>query len=132
MNTMVITHGCYILIGVAATAWVSWTLQRRGQAFLVRWLGGDQLLAASWNHLLAVGVYLLHVGALLLALRYGGHASTQIEAIELLSTKIGLVLLALAVTHFLHIKAYWRLYRSLPKIQPPIVDATIVPEVVAQ
>ena len=29
MNTMVITHGAYLLIGIAATIWVTWTLQRR-------------------------------------------------------------------------------------------------------
>jgi hypothetical protein len=126
MNPMIITHGSYILIGVAATLCVVWTLQRRGQPFLVRWWHGDETLAASWNHLLAVGLYLLHVGALLLALRYGGQASNQTEAVELLSTKIGFVLLALAVTLFLHVKAYWSIHRRLPPAKPLAMDAQIV------
>jgi hypothetical protein len=125
MNTMVIAHGWYLLLGIAATVWVVWTLRRRGLPFLVQWCGGDELLAASWNHLLAVGIYLLHVGCLLLALRLGGQATGQIEAIELLSTKIGFVLLALAVTHFLHIKVYWRMYQASPK-RPAAVDAVLV------
>jgi len=125
MNTMVITHGWYLLLGIAATVWVVWTLRRRGLPFLVQWCGGDELLAASWNHLLAVGIYLLHVGCLLLALRFGGEATGQIEAIELLSTKIGVVLLALAVTHFLHIKIYWRIYHTSPQ-RTPAVDAVLV------
>jgi hypothetical protein len=78
---------------------------------------------------LAVGIYLLHVGCLLLALRFGGEASTQVGAIELLSTKVGLVLLALAVTHFLHIKAYWQMYRTSAK-RPAVVDPVIVAEAI--
>src|SRR5262245_45061917 len=126
MNTMVITHGVYILIGVAATVWVTWTLQRSGRPFLARACDGDDALAGSWSHLLAVGVYLLHVGCLLLALRLGGSVLTQIEAVELLSTKIGFVLLALAVTHFLHIKAYWRMHEQTQHAQRKIVTATPV------
>jgi hypothetical protein len=132
MNTMVITHGCYILLGIAATVWVVWTLRRRGLPFLVQWCGGDEQLAASWNHLLAVGIYLLHVGCLLLALRYGGQATTEIEAIELLATKVGVVLLALAVTLFTHIKAYWQMYRDAPPAKPAPIDAVVVPEIVAR
>jgi hypothetical protein len=131
MNTMVITHGWYLALGLAATVWVVWTLRRRGLPFLVQWCDGDELLAGSWNHLLAVGIYLLHVGCLLLALRFGGEATTQIEAIELLSTKIGLVLLALAVTHFVHIKAYWQMYRSTPRYATP-VDAVIMAEAIGK
>jgi hypothetical protein len=132
MNTMVITHGYYILLGIAATVWVVWTLRRRGIPFLVPWCGGDEQLAASWTHLLAVGIYLLHVGCLLLALRYGGQATTETEAIELLATKIGVVLLALAVTHFVHIKAYWQMYRDAPPTKPAPIDAVVVPEIVAR
>jgi hypothetical protein len=139
MNTMVITHGLYILLGIVATVWVVRALRHSGLAFLIHWCGGDEQLAASWNHLLAVGIYLLHVGCLLLALRIGGQVSGQIEAIELLSTKIGFVLLALAVTHFIHIKVYWSMYGQGVKPQPAAqhrgvesrpLDAVIVPEIV--
>ena len=128
MNTMVITHGLYVLLGIAATVWVVWTLRRRGLPFLIERCGGDELLATSWNHLLAVGIYLLHIGCLLLALRYGGQAMNETEAVELLATKIGVVLLALALTHFLHIKAYWGMYRNAPDKTVPI-EAEIVPEI---
>jgi hypothetical protein len=131
MNTMVITHGWYLVLGIAATVWVVWTLRRRGLPFLTAWCGGDELLAASWNHLLAVGIYLLHVGCLLLALRFGGEATSQTEAIELLSTKIGLVLLALAVTHFLHIHTYWQMYQASAK-RPQPVDAVIVADAIGK
>jgi hypothetical protein len=59
----------------------------------------------------------------LLALRFGGVATTPTEAIELLSTKIGLVLLALAFTHLLHVKLYWRLYETAKSVP---LAATIV------
>lgn len=112
MNTMLITHGLYILLGISATIWVTYTLQLRGRPFLAQACGGDEGLAGSWSHLLSVGVYLLHVGALLLALPIGSDILTQTEAVELLSTKIGFVLLALAVTHFLHIKAFWKMHEE--------------------
>ena len=132
MNTMVITHGLYVLLGIAATVWVTWTLQRRGRPFLARACGGDEALAGSWSHLLSVGVYLLHVGALLLALRLGGNVRTQTEAVELLSTKIGFVLLALAVTHFLHIKAFWRMHEEHLAVPRKFVNATPEPAVQAE
>jgi hypothetical protein len=120
MNTMVLTHGWYLALGLAAIVWVAATLRRRGLTFLARRWEGELPLVASWNHLLTVGVYLLHVGCLLLALPYGGRASNPIEVIELVSTKIGVVLLCLAVTLFLHLKAYWTLHRGLPvaKLSP--------------
>lgn len=119
MNTMVYTHGAYVLLGIAAIIWVTWTLKRRGLAFLIRWCG-DEGLAAAWSHLLSVGVYLLHVGGLLLALRLGTAATNEVESIELLGTKIGIVLLALAVTHFLHVKAFWLMLQSAPATKPVI------------
>ncbi len=132
MNTMVITHGLYILLGIAATIWVTWTLARRGRPFIARACNGDEALAGSWSHLLSVGVYLLHVGALLLALRLGGNVQTQTEAVELLSTKIGFVLLALAVTHFLHIKAFWRMHEEGHTAPKKVVTATPLPALQAE
>jgi hypothetical protein len=121
MNTMVYTHAAYVALGIAATIWVTWTLSRRGLPFLERWCG-DASLAAAWSHLLSVGIYLLHVGCLLLALRLGSNAATQEEAIELVASKMGIVLLALSVTHFLHVKAFWSMLRAAPH-EKPIVAA---------
>lgn len=123
MNTMVITHGGYLAIGLTATIWVIWTLRRRGVPFLLEACRGDALLAETWSHLLTVGLCLLHVGCLLLALRLGGEAHNPTEAIELVSTKIGLVLLALALTHLMHVKLYWRMYESTKSVP---LTATIV------
>lgn len=131
MNTMLITHGLYILLGIAATIWVTWTLARRGRPFIAR-ACGDEVLAGSWSHLLSVGVYLLHVGALLLALPIGSDILTQTEAVELLSTKIGFVLLALAVTHFLHIKAFWKMHEEGQTVPRKVVNANHLPAVQAE
>lgn len=126
MNTMVLTHGWYLALGLLAIVWVAATLQRRGLAFLARWWSDDLPLVDSWNHLLTVGVYLLHVGCLLLALPYGGQATNQTEVIELVSTKIGVVLLCLAATLFLHLKAYWALHRSLAAATCTVIEAQAV------
>jgi len=125
MNTMVYTHGAYVALGIAATIWVTWTLSRRGRPFLERWCG-DAALAGAWSHLLSVGIYLLHVGCLLLALRLGTTATTQAEAIELVATKMGIVLLALAVTHFLHVKVFWSMLRTMPPEKAAFDNAVTV------
>jgi protein-S-isoprenylcysteine O-methyltransferase Ste14 len=125
MNIMVYTHGAYIVLGIAATIWVTGTLSRRGRPFLARWWN-NEVLASAWGHLLSVGVYLLHVGCLLLALRLGTQATTESEAIEVVATKLGIVLLALAVTHFLHVKAFWLMLRNPPREKPVVINGEIV------
>ena len=41
------------------------------------------------------------------------------------------VLLALAVTHFVHIKAYWQMYHTTAK-RPTPIDAVIVAEAIGK
>lgn len=125
MNVMVYTHAVYIALGIGAVIWVTSTLSRRGLPFLVRWCS-DPTLAATWSHLLSVGIYLMHVGCLLLAMRLGTQATTQAEAIEVVATKLGIVLLALSITHFLHVKVFWSMLRAAPAAKQVVLTAEIV------
>ncbi|MEX2176746.1 MAG: hypothetical protein WD872_20435 [Pirellulaceae bacterium] len=43
-----------------------------------------------------------------------------------------MVLLALAATHFLHIKAYWAMHQATPKARPAPVEAIVVSEAIQQ
>lgn len=104
------THAAYLVIGIALTVWVARTLRRHGRVFLAKGCKGNEALVDSLSHMLSVGFYLLHVGLLLLALRLGGHATGLVSAIELLSTKIGLVLIILAMSHFGHLLLYARIH----------------------
>jgi hypothetical protein len=94
-NIIVIAYLVYLLISVAITVWVARTLYRRGGIFLVDAFGGNAELAASVNHLLVVGFYLINIGYVSLALKTGASILTARAAIELLSDKVGMVLLVL-------------------------------------
>ena len=103
MTLIVWTHLTYLAISIALTVWVARTLHRNGRVFLVDCFHGNTELADSVNHLLVVGFYLINVGFVALALRFGVRATSTQEALETLSTKVGLVLLVLGVMHFINL-----------------------------
>lgn len=96
----------YTLISVALTVWVARTLYQNGILFLIDAFGGNERLANSVNHLLVVGFYLINIGYVTLALKYGDKPSTLQQSIEFLSTKVGLVLLVLGAMHFLNLRVF--------------------------
>jgi hypothetical protein len=97
------THLAYLAVSLGVTIWVARTLHKNGRVFLVDAFGGNESLADSVNHLLVVGFYLINVGYVTLAVKYGIKPTDLVESIEFFSTKIGLVLLVLGVMHFLNI-----------------------------
>jgi hypothetical protein len=106
MTLIVWTHLAYLAISIALTVWVARTLHRNGRVFLVDCFHGNTDLADSVNHLLVVGFYLINVGFVSLALRFGVAAANPQEALETLSTKIGLVLLVLGMMHFFNLGVF--------------------------
>jgi len=121
---IVYTYVIYLIISIAMTIWVARTLHKNGQVFLVDSLGGNESLAASLNHLLVVGFYLINIGYVTLALRYGDKPESIQQAIEILSTKVGLVLVVLGAMHFFNIYVISRLRRrALMQKAPPPIEA---------
>jgi len=106
MTLILWTHVAYLAISIALTVWVARTLHRNGRVFLVDCFHGNSDLADSINHLLVVGFYLINVGFVSLALRFGVSAGNPQEALESLSTKIGLVMLVLGVMHFFNLGVF--------------------------
>src|SRR5262245_2532957 len=97
---VVSSYVSYLTISIALTVWVARTLSKNGRVFLIDSFLENEKLADSVNHLLVVGFYLLNFGYVALALRYGEKPADLQGAIEFLATKIGLVLVILAVMHF--------------------------------
>ena len=120
------TYIAYLLVSVALTVWVARTLHRHGRIFLVDSFLGNQALADSVNHLLVVGFYLINIGYVTLALKYGDKASDGRTALETLSTKVGLVLVVLGGMHFLNLIIFSKMrrratqHRPSPPILPPV------------
>src|SRR6185295_6235038 len=100
MTIGITTYLAYLAISVGLTIWVARTLHKNGRVFLVDSFSGNERLADSVNHLLVVGFYLINIGYVALALRYGVSAASAQSAVEDLSTKVGLVLLVLGAMHF--------------------------------
>ena len=109
MNWIVSTYIAYLAISVALTIWVARTLYQNGRIFLVDSFLGNEQLADSVNHLLVVGFYLINIGYVTLALKYGVAVATGQEALEVLSTKVGLVLLVLGFMHFFNLLVFTRM-----------------------
>jgi hypothetical protein len=112
ISTMVITYAVYLLLSLVITLWVGRSLHKNGRVFLVENFHGREKLADSVNHLLLVGFYLINIGFVSLALRYGGQPQGIVEAIEYLSTKIGLVIVVIGIMHFNNIRVLIKLRNS--------------------
>lgn len=101
----------YLLLSIAITVWVARTLHRSGRAFLIDAFHGQTELADSVNHLLVVGFYLINLGWIVSSLRTYGELDTVRAAIELLSEKVGWVLLVLGLMHFFNLFLFTRIRR---------------------
>jgi hypothetical protein len=130
MNWIVTTYFAYLIISVALTVWVARTLHKNGRIFLVDSFLGNEQLADSVNHLLVVGFYLINIGYVALALKYGVAAVSAKEAMEALSTKVGLVLLVLGFMHFFNLFVFTRMRKrglAHKNVPPPIPPAAYNP-----
>ena len=120
----------YMTISIAVTIWVAKTLHSRGQIFLIDAFHGNRELAESVNHLLVVGFYLINAGYVMYALRSGADVRNLREAIELLSDKLGLVLLVLGGMHFFNLLVVSRFRkRAMERVEFPVMahEVTVPP-----
>ena len=113
----------YLSISIAITVWVARTLHTNGRIFLVDTFLGNTELADSVNHLLVVGFYLINVGYVALALKYGDKPANLAQTVEFLSTKVGTVLLVLGGMHFFNLYVFSKMRKRalLRQAPPPVV-----------
>ncbi len=108
---IVVTYFIYLVISVGLTVWVGRALHQRGAIFLVDAFRGNTQLAASINHLLVVGFYLMNIGFVSLALKSDLAVGDWRSVIEMLSAKLGWVLLTLGAMHFLNLLVFSQIRR---------------------
>lgn len=128
-TTIVVTYLVYLLVSVTLTIWVARTLHKRGAIFLVDAFHGNAELAASVNHLLVVGFYLINIGFVTLALKTTAQVGNSRAAIELLSDKLGVVLLALGGMHFFNLLVFSRIRahaRNNGPRRPPVAPDAVL------
>jgi hypothetical protein len=128
-TTIIVSYIVYLLISVGLTIWVARTLHKRGAIFLVDAFHGNAELAASVNHLLVVGFYLINIGFVSLALKSGAVIATSRAAIEMLSDKLGFILLVLGGMHFFNLLVFSRIrahgQHNGPRRPPVAPDAVL-------
>lgn len=112
MNTTVTCYVIYSGLSLGLTIWVARTLHRNGRIFLVQAFRGNEAMADAVNHLLVVGFYLINIGFISFALRYGNKPETPQEAFEFVSAKVGVVLLVLGAMHFFNMFNFDKMRRK--------------------
>lgn len=117
----------YLALSVSLTVWVARTLFHNGRLFLVDTFRGNEALADSVNRMLVVGFYLVNIGFVTLALRTRETVVNAREAIELLSVKVGIVLLVLGAMHFMNVLVFSRYRRNAMETATPVPTPTRPP-----
>ena len=109
MTIGISTYLFYLAISIALTIWVGRTIYKNGRVFLIDVFHGNENLADSVNHLLVCGFYLINFGYISLLLNVGYEVLDPQAAVESVSIKVGLVLLALGLMHFLNLMLFTHL-----------------------
>ena len=121
--SIVVTYLTYLLVSIGLTVVVGQVLSRSGRLFLVDALGGSDSAARGITNLIVVSFYLISLGFVALTMRTSGDSVTARQAVQLLATKIGEVLLLLAVLYLASIVSLTRLRRRLEaQAQPGTAD----------
>jgi len=84
-------------------------LFKNGRIFLVDIFHGNTDLADSVNKLLVVGFYLINIGYMSLALKATGNIPSVQVVVEVLSYKLGWIILILGGMHFLNLAVFFKL-----------------------
>ncbi|GID25619.1 hypothetical protein [Paractinoplanes brasiliensis] len=129
MDPKVWMYLVYLAVSIGLTVWVATTLSRNGRVFLAD-VFEDEKLAGAINQLLVMGFYLLNLGYVTVTMRSDQTIADTSEALETLSSKIGLVLLVLGVLHFLNVFFLGRYRRGRlrqQQIVPPLPPAGRLP-----
>lgn len=105
---IVFAYLIYLLISVGLTVIVGRALSRSGREFLLEVFDGNTGLAEAVNRLLVVGFYLLNLGFVTLTMQTSGNIDGARQGMQLLSVKIGEVLLVLGALHFANLAIFAR------------------------
>jgi hypothetical protein len=116
---IVVSYIVYLVISVTLTIWVARTLHKNGAIFLVDAFHGNRELAASVNHLLVVGFYLINIGFVALALKTSDNILSARYAIEMVSDKLGVIMLILGAMHFFNLYVFARIRHRGTGTPPP-------------
>jgi hypothetical protein len=108
MSYIITTYSLYLALTITLTIWVAHTLFRNGKVFLVDIFHGNTVLANAVNNLL-VGFYLVNIGYAVRTLSVTQNIADTRQLIEILSIKVGAIILILGVMHFFNMAIFFKL-----------------------
>ncbi len=103
MDLIVLSYCIYLVLGISLTLIVGKVLFNRGVIYLQDVFGANQELASATNQLLRIGFYLVLGGYVLLTLKISGELANVREMFEVLSGKLGTILLAVGILHLFNL-----------------------------
>lgn len=101
MDTMIWVYLGYLIICVLITTLVARTLRMHGPVFISGKSDSPTPITRAKTHLLIVGFYLMCIGLISYTLSYGQQATDAKSGIELMSSKVGGMILFIGLMHFL-------------------------------
>jgi hypothetical protein len=122
--SIVVTYVAYLLISASLTALAGRVLSRSGRLFLVDAVGGSDSAARGISNLIVVSFYLISLGFVALTMQTSSDHVSARQAIQLLATKLGAVLLVLGALYLLGILTLTRLRRRLKAQAQPSAEQT--------
>ena len=124
---LVLIYVIYGAVSVGLTLWLARTLFANGAVFLEDVFEDRPEMAAAVNRLLVTGFYMANLGYAFLLLQ-ANVAGDAVSAAEILIRKLGVLLVSLAVIHFINLFVFYRVrHRSqVAKLPPPVQPQTWV------
>lgn len=120
-------YAAYIASALAITIWLARTLFDNGAVFLTDTFDGRPELASAVNRLLVTGFFMLNLGYALWLFHLGSSIDTATEAVEALTTRLGVLLVSLAVVHFVNLLVFNRIRaHSRSNLVPPLPPGDLV------
>jgi hypothetical protein len=111
MPYILISYSAYLVITLILTIWVARTLFRNGKIFLIDIFHGNTELAQAVNNLLLVGFYLINIGYAVYTLSITNTIADTRQLVEVLSLKVGAIILILGGMHFFNMLLFFKLRR---------------------
>ena len=121
MQYLVPVYIVYAVVAVGLVVWLARTLFNHGGVFLEDVFEDNPRLAQAVNKLLLTGFYMLNLGYAGLLLK-ADTAPDAVSAIEVLSWKLGVLLLSLGALHFVNMGVLMKIRRrATASLLPPPV-----------
>jgi hypothetical protein len=109
MDLHILTYSIYLPITILLTIWVANTLFRNGRVFLLEIFQGQSDIADAVNKLLLTGFYLINIGYATLSLKVMNNIEDYRVVFEILSYKIGYIIIILGAMHFFNLFIFYKL-----------------------